>query len=213
MSEPTPPPPPQRRNWTLPIVAGVLALVVVAVVCVGGSVMTYLALRKPDTPPAPTPAPTTASTPTPPPTAPKTNAECLIGDWLETSHVSTAEIFGTRVQLYSKGTVHRFGSDGVSTTVYDNLVHAGQANGSNYEVIHNGKIVLNYLADETNLHYSNPKVEGTTTWKVDGKVRDTEPMQVLLTPETYKCSGDQLRIYGDQYAIEYQRIRPPGVPV
>ncbi len=190
-----------------------MALVVVAVVCIGGGVAAYLTMRESgDTsnPPTPTPAPSQVIASPP---APKTHADCLVGDWIETSYAGTAEIYGTRVQLTSKGALVRFSPEGTTLTLYENLVRTGQADGNNYEVIHNGRVGFNFVADETTLHYSNPQVEGTTTWKVNGKVRDTEPMQVLLTPETYKCSGNQLRIFGDNYAMEYQRIVPPGVPV
>lgn len=205
------PPPPKSRNWTLPIIAGAAALAVVLLVCVVGSATAYFTLRDRNTG-APAPTPTPAPVRPQSPAAAKSPADCLIGDWTETSYVSTAEINGTRVQLTGKGTLVRFSPDGTTTSVYDNIVVSGTASGKSYEVVHNGTTLLNYQSDEKNIHYSNPRVDGTTTWKINGKVDGTQPMKVLLTPETYRCSGNDLRLYGDQYAIELQRILPPGIP-
>lgn len=211
----TPPAARSRRDWTLPIVAGVLALVVVLVVCVVGGITAFVTLRGESKPSASPSVAAPRPSVSPPPTA-KPAQDCLLGDWEETSYVATVEIFGVRVQLTGKGRLMRI-EPGTTTSVYDNYVVAGSANGSRYEVVHNGTIVLNYQADATSLHFSNPKVQGTTTWKVNGRVRDSEPMQVLLTPDKYICSGNELRIYGegdgDGYASELRRILPPGVPV
>lgn len=128
------------------------------------------------------------------------------------SWADRADIFGTRVELSAKGAVMRLSADGVSTTVYENVVSTGTASGNNYEVIHAGTIQTNYVADETTILSSNPRAEGTTTWKVNGKVRHSQKMGVSIHPETYKCREDDLRTFGEQSATEWRRIRPPGTP-
>ncbi len=189
---------------------GALVIVVVLVVCAIGGVAALLALRQKSAPaPGVTLAPTRA---TESPRAGEQGAPCLVGDWLEVSYANTANIYGTRVQLTGKGIVTRYSADGVNTTVLENTVRSGSAGGATYEVIFNGVTKLNYQADATTIYYSSPQTEGTTTWRVNGKVQDTEAITMRLTPSTYKCQGNQLRVYSEDYAAEFERILPPGAP-
>jgi hypothetical protein len=211
----TPAAPSDRRDWTLPMVTGVAALVALLVVCAVGSTATYLVLRGDPAPPPSSgppvmPSPSAKASPAPPPAS--SGRDCLIGDWLQTSWADWATIFGTRVQLSAKGAMMRLAADGTSIIVYENVVSVGTASGDNYEVIHNGTIQTNYVADETTILSSNPRAEGTTTWKVNGKVRESQKMGVTLNPETYKCQGDDLRTFSGESATEWRRIRPPGTP-
>ncbi|HEX6683196.1 MAG TPA: hypothetical protein VF062_10390 [Candidatus Limnocylindrales bacterium] len=191
-----------------------LAIVVVLAVCLVASATAFVSLRgknataSPDVT-VPTPAPSVLPTPQ----SNKPGPECLIGDWLLTSFANTAEIYGANVPLTGKGSVSRYGPDGVNIGVYDNLVLSGTAGGDSYEVIHNGILKLNYVADDTSIRYSNPVAEGTTTWKVNGRVRNSEPLGASLDPDTYKCQGNELRLFWEGGASEYQRILPPGVPI
>lgn len=149
--------------------------------------------------------------PTPPPTA-KSPQACLIGVWLQTSYVTTAKIYGVDVQLRGKGTVLQVDSE-TWTNKSDKVVVSGTADGKRYDVVFDSTITTNYKADDTTIHFSNPRVKGTTTWKVNGKVTDSEPTTVLLRSNTYHCSGDELRLYAEEYASEWKRVHPPGVPV
>ncbi|HCU52535.1 MAG TPA: hypothetical protein DGG94_22530 [Micromonosporaceae bacterium] len=203
-----------RRDWTVPVLLGAVALAVLVVVCVAGSAAAFLSFRaKPANNSSATPAPSTSRpAPTQPP-ATMAPADCLIGDWEEVSYVTNSEIYGVTVQLTGKGSLIRFAADGTSVTVLNNVVVSGSAQGSSYEVIHNGSLALNYVADATTINYSNPKASGTTTWKVDGKVRDTEPIRASLKPDTYRCQGNDLRLFSETGATELKRILPPGTPV
>ncbi|MFD0594501.1 hypothetical protein ACFQZ4_20405 [Catellatospora coxensis] len=206
--------PEQRgRDWTVPIVVGVVLLVVVLVVCLGGAAAAYLLARRA---PGPLPSPSTSPSPSPvavlPSPTPMSPARCLIGQWRETSYTSSAEIFGVTVQLTGAGTLLSYGADGTLVTV-DKVTRKGTRNGDRYEVIHNGTTRLNYEADEEMISYSNASATGTTTWKVNGSVRDRENLSTTITPDRYTCKGDKLRIYGDSYSIEADRILPPGRPV
>lgn len=190
--------------------AGALVLTVIMAACVIGGIATVTMLRDS---PAPRPVATSLPSPTittPPPNT-RTPQRCLLGEWRQTSYISTAEIFGVRVQLTGSG-AHLLFRPEEAVTTYDNYVVTGTADGSRYEVIHHGTVTLNYHAEGTTLRYSNARVQGVSTWKVDGRVRESEPMQVLLDPETYHCTGNELRLYGDGYASEYRRLLPPGVP-
>ncbi|GAA1374755.1 hypothetical protein [Catellatospora chokoriensis] len=201
----------QRRDWTVPIVVGVVVLIVALVVCLGGAAAAYL-LTRPDpvAPPSPSPSPSpVAAVPSPTPVSP---ARCLIGQWRETSYTSSAELFGVTVQLTGAGTLLSYGADGTLVTV-DKVTRTGTRNGDRYEVIHNGSTRLNYEADDEMISYSNASATGTTTWKVNGSVRDRENLSTTITPERYTCKGDKLRVYGDGYSIEADRILPPGRPV
>jgi hypothetical protein len=203
-----------RRDWTLPITLGVVLLVVALVVCLAGGAAAYLLTRDRTVAPAPSPSPSPSPSPVavvPSPT-PVSPARCLIGRWRETSYAASASLFGVTVQLTGSGTLLEFGADGTLTTV-DKVTRKGTRDGDRYEVIHNGGSQMHYEADDDTISYSDPKSTGTTTWKVNGSVRDTEKLGVVLTPERYSCKGDKLRIYGDDYAIEAERILPPGRPV
>ncbi|GIF98484.1 hypothetical protein Cci01nite_35780 [Catellatospora citrea] len=201
----------QRRDWTVPIVVGVVVLIVALVVCLGGAAAAYLLTRPdPAAPPSPSPSPSpVAVVPSPTPASP---ARCLIGQWRETSYTSSAELFGVTVQLTGAGTLLSYGADGTVVTV-DKVTRTGTRNGDRYEVIHNGSTRLNYEADDEMISYSNASATGTTTWKVNGSVRDRENLSTTITPERYTCKGDKLRVYGDGYSIEADRILPPGRPV
>lgn len=198
-----------RRKWTVPILLGALALAVLPVVCIAGSAAAYLAFRG-KSPATSQASPFTAPPPVPTPAPSKSGVDCLVGDWLEVSFVTNASIFGTDVQLTGKGALMRFTAAGLSVTVLDNVSHTGTAQGDTYEVIHNGSLTLNYVADDKTINYSNPQATGTTTWKVDGKVEDTEPIKASLKPETYRCSGDDLRIFSEASATELKRVVGPG---
>jgi hypothetical protein len=173
----------------------VVAIVVVLVACAIGSATAFVTLRR-----QPAPAATSALAPAfPQPTVPqsppsvKSPAGCLIGDWVETSYAGNADIYGTRVQLTGEGTLTRYAADGTVTMVLENVSVTGSAGGDNFEVIHNGVLRMNYIADDTTIHYSNPQSEGTTTWKVNGKERDSAQLKASLKPDTYKCDGNRLR--------------------
>jgi hypothetical protein len=206
MSSPSPTP---GRKWTVPILLGALALAVLLVVCIVGSAAAYLAFRG-KSPATPQASPSSASPPAPTPAPPRSGAQCLVGDWLEVSHVSNANIFGTDVQLTGKGTLMRFTAAGVNVAVLENLTYTGATRGETFEVIHNGSLTLNYVADDETIHYSNPQATGTTTWKVDGRVKATEPIKASLKPETYRCSGNDLRIFSETSATELTRVVGPG---
>ncbi|WP_120316962.1 hypothetical protein [Catellatospora citrea] len=195
----------------MPIVVGVVVLIVALVVCLGGAAAAYLLTRPdPAAPPSPSPSPSpVAVVPSPTPASP---ARCLIGQWRETSYTSSAELFGVTVQLTGAGTLLSYGADGTVVTV-DKVTRTGTRNGDRYEVIHNGSTRLNYEADDEMISYSNASATGTTTWKVNGSVRDRENLSTTITPERYTCKGDKLRVYGDGYSIEADRILPPGRPV
>jgi hypothetical protein len=195
----------------------VVAIGVVLALCVAGSATAYLVYRQRTAPaPSESPSPSPARTPGPPqPSAqPGTSGpDCLVGVWVEVSVSSWANIYGTRVQLIGKGAVASFGADGVHRALFDNLVRAGTAAGDNYEVIHNGKAQTNYTVDATTVYYSNPVTEGQTTWKINGRVRTSEQFRLTLAPDTYKCQGNDLRLFSEDYAAEFKRIVPPGTPV
>jgi hypothetical protein len=213
--QPTPP----RRDWTLPVVLGaVLLAMVLLVLCVAGGAAAFFALRgRADAPPvataSPSVSPSPSKTPAPPPPS-VSPADCLIGNWRETSYTSTANLFGVRVQISGSGTLMRINGNGTLNTV-DKVTRRGTAGGDRYEVIHNGATTLNYQADDSTIHYSNPRATGTTTWKVNGRTQDTEPMKATLGSDSYTCKGNELRLYNDSdgYTIEWQRVLPPGQPV
>ncbi|WP_155374242.1 hypothetical protein [Catellatospora vulcania] len=206
-------PEPQRRDWTVPVVVGVVVLVVALVVCLGGAAAAYLLTRTdpvaaPSASPSPTPSPV-AVLPSPAPASP---ARCLIGQWRETSYTASADIFGVNVQLTGAGTLLDYRANGTLVTV-DKVTRKGTRNGDRYEVIHSGSSRLNYEADEELINYSNAVTTGTSTWKINGSVRERQKMTTSITPDRYTCRGDRLRLYGDGYSIEAERILPPGRPV
>lgn len=200
-----------RRQWTIAIIVGAIALVFVLVLCLAGGAAALWAWRsspdpEPSTTAVSTSAPSVSPSPSPSP-SPLTPAACLIGDWLENTATTNASIFGTSVQLTGGGTIVRFTADGVNVLYMDNVTLSGQANGDQYDVVHNGSLTMNYEANDTTINYSSPRSAGNTTWKVNGKTRDTEPMKASLKPQTYSCKGDQLRLYGESGADELTRVR------
>jgi hypothetical protein len=205
-----------RRQWTIALIIGAIALVFVLVICVAGGAAGFLAWRSTaDSSPSvtadatsiPSVSPTPSPSPSPSP-SPLTPAACLIGDWRENTATTNSEIFGVSVQLTGGGATVHFTTAGENVLRLENVVMAGKANGDSYEVIHNGTLTMNYEATDTTIHYSNPRASGNTTWKVNGKTRDTEPLKGTLKPQTYSCKGDQLRLYGQTGADELTRIKP-----
>lgn len=197
----TPPPPVTRRDWTLPIIAGVVAIVIVLAVCLVGSAAAFLSLRS-------KPVPSRGETvPSALPNGPNvTGAECLIGDWLETSNVLTYQMLGSRLQFSGQGAITRFSTDGSVFTLYQNVVYAASSGSNRYEIVNNGSMLLDYEADATTIRYSNPVTLGTSTLKVNGVVNTAETLTASTASETYTCQGNKLRIQGDQYVTELQRI-------
>jgi hypothetical protein len=197
----TPPPPVTRRDWTLPIIAGVVAIVIVLAVCLVGSAAAFLSLRSQ---PIAGPGETVPSVL---PSGPNvTGAECLIGDWLETSNALTYQMLGSRLQFTGKGAVTRFSTDGSAFTLYQNVVYAASSGSNHYEIVINGSMLLDYEADATTIRYSNPVTLGTSTLKINGVVSTAETMTASTAPETYTCQGNRLRLQTDQYLTELQRI-------
>jgi hypothetical protein len=197
----TPPPPVTRRDWTLPIIAGVVAIVVVLAVCSVGSVLAFVSLRREQPPSTGTPAPSVL------PTQPnvKTGPECLIGDWLETNNVLTLDVGGSEVRFSGKGAITKFAPGGNLFQLLQNVVYAGSAGGNQYEIVVSGSLVMDYAADATTIHYSDPVAVGTTIIKVNGTVSATEELTASLTPETYTCQGNELRLVGERSTTELQR--------
>jgi hypothetical protein len=203
--------PQDRRSWTIAIFAGVIVLVLVAFLCVAGGAAGFLALRSssgeaaaptPETVAAPSVSPSASPSPSPSPPSP---AACLVGDWVMKTSTNNTQLFGVNVQLTGSGWTSRYSATEIVVNL-NNVVMSGQANGDSYEVIHNGTITLNYQATENTIYYSNPRVVGSTTWKVNGRTRDSEPLRASLKSETYMCAGDQLRVYTDVGAAELTRV-------
>lgn len=190
-----------------PIIAGAVAIVVVLAVClVGGAAALMLrgqAVAGPTAAPAPSVWPTRPDI--------KSGPECLIGDWIQTNITSTAEIGGVTVRLTGEGTVARYAADGTYAALMDNVVLSGTAGGDSYEVIFHGSLTFHYAADETTIRYSSPASRGITTWKINGMVRTSEPISATLEPDTYRCEGNELRLFWREGAAEYQRTAPAGV--
>ncbi|WP_144126955.1 hypothetical protein [Catellatospora sichuanensis] len=197
----------------MPVVVGVVVLVVFLVVCLAGGAAAYFALRgEPAAAPSPSPvAAVSPSTPPPPPPS-AAPAACLVGSWRETSYTANWEMYGNKIQFTGAGTLMQVNADGTMTTV-DKVTRRGAGYGDRYEMIHNGTTKLNYVADDKTINYSSPRATGTTTLKVNGRQRAREPLKATITPETYSCKGDELRLFGEVYSSEWERIRPPGRPV
>jgi len=197
----TPPPPVTRRDWTLPIIAGVVAIVVVLAVCLVGTGAAFVSLRRQTTlnPGEPVPSAT--------PDAPNvTGPECLIGDWIETNSVLTVDAGSTRLQFKGQGALVKYATDGRLLVVYQNVVYTASSSSNRYEVVNNGTMLLEYEADATTIRYSKPVTVGTATLKTNGVVSTATPLEASVTPETYTCQGNQLRLEGQQSVIELRRI-------
>ncbi|MDI1460440.1 hypothetical protein QEZ54_05620 [Catellatospora sp. KI3] len=197
----------------MPVVVGVIALVCVLVLCLAGGAAGYYFLYRDGSDPSPTPSPLAAaaspqpSAPAPAPT--KAPQDCLIGDWLETSYTSNTEFSTGTVQLTGKGTRFSYGADGVLRMVY-NTTRTGSLDGDKYQVIHKGNVTMNYVADEKTINYSSPKTTGTTTLKINGSTNNSRKLTMSVDPDSYSCKGDDLRLFGENYAMEAKRVRPPG---
>jgi hypothetical protein len=201
----TPPPPVTRRDWTFPIIAGVVAIVVVLAVCLLGTAMAFVSLRDPSVPdpgasgqPAPSVGPTQRNVGSGP--------ECLIGDWAETNYALTTLMGTSQVRLTGKGAASKFSTDGTLFQLYQNVTYAGSADGNTYEVVVNGSLMVDYEADATTIRYSNPVTLGTTTLKINGVVDAWDKLEASLTPESYTCQGNKLRLTGEGTVTELQRI-------
>ncbi|MEV4410856.1 hypothetical protein [Catellatospora sp. NPDC049609] len=206
--------PDKGRDWTVPVIVGAVLLVLVLVLCVAGGAAAYLLARRGD--PAPVAAASPSRSPSPaaaaPSPSPASPARCLVGRWKETSYTGNADIYGANVQLTGSGALFDFRADGTLVAVHK-TTRRGTSSGDRYEVIHNGTITISYEADDKMIHYSNVRATGTTTWKVNGSTRGRQNLSSTLDPERYTCKGDKLRLYGENFAVEADRILPPGRPV
>jgi len=135
-----------------------------------------------------------------------TGAECLIGDWIETNGTFTLLAGNTKLQFSGNGSLTKFSTDGKVLVVYKNVVYAASSSLNRYEVINNGTFMLDYATDATTIRYSNPVTVGTATLKINGTVNTTAPLVASLTPETYTCQGNKLRLQGEQSVTELQRL-------
>ncbi|WP_155372882.1 hypothetical protein [Catellatospora vulcania] len=190
-----------------------VVLVVLLVLCVGGGAAAYLTLRgEPASSPSPSTAASPSPSPSPVPSPSAAPAACLIGSWRETSFTANWMMYGSKVQFTGSGTLMRINADGTMATV-DKTIRRGAAHGDRYEMIHNGTTKLHYVADDKTINYSAPQTTGTTTLKVNGSRRASEKLRATITPETYSCKGDELRLFGEVYSSEWERILPPGRPV
>ncbi|WP_191839692.1 hypothetical protein [Catellatospora chokoriensis] len=204
---------PERRDWTTPVVVGVVVLGMLLVLCLAGGAVAYFALRgEPASTPSPSPVAAAPASPSPLPRPSLAPAACLIGSWRETSYTANWEMYGNKIQFTGAGTLMRIDADGTMATV-DKVTRRGAGYGDRYEVIHNGTTKLNYVADDKTINYSSPRTTGTTTLKVNGRQRASEPLKATITPEAYSCKDDRLRLFGEVYSSEWERILPPGRPV
>ncbi|GHJ45956.1 hypothetical protein Cs7R123_32980 [Catellatospora sp. TT07R-123] len=195
----------------MPVVVGVIGLVVLLVLCLGGGAAGYYLLRRNGSAPSPSAAAAPAS-PLPsvaPPAPSRAPQDCLVGDWLETSYTSNVEFYDGTVQLTGKGVRFSYGADGVLRMVY-NTTRKGTRSGDRYEVIHKGNVVMNYVADEKTINYSSPQTTGTTTLKINGSTNNSQKLTMSVNPDSYSCKGDELRLFGEDYAMEATRVLPPG---
>ncbi|GIF96750.1 hypothetical protein Cci01nite_18440 [Catellatospora citrea] len=191
----------------------VVVLGMLLVLCLAGGVAAYFALRgEPASTASPSPVAAASASPSPLPRPSVAPAACLIGSWRETSYTANWEMYGNKIQFTGAGTLMRIDADGTMATV-DKVTRRGAGYGDRYEVIHNGTTKLNYVADDKTINYSSPRTTGTTTLKVNGRQRASEPLKATITPETYSCKDDRLRLFGDVYSSEWERILPPGRPV
>jgi hypothetical protein len=206
--------PDQRRDWTVPVIVTAVVLVLACVLCAVGGAGAYLLSRDGDPAPSPSASPSpspVAASPAPPPSPPSPKS-CLVGRWSEKSYTVYADIYGTKVQLRGAGAVFDFRADG-TVTIVRKVTLKGTADGDRYEVIMNGTHTINYQVDDKEISYFSPQSTGTITWKINGRTRDTEKLIWITTPDRYTCQGDDLRLYGEDYATELTRVTPPGRPV
>ncbi|MBV1849598.1 hypothetical protein [Catellatospora tritici] len=190
-----------------------IALVCVLVLCLAGGAAGYYFLSRDGSDPSPSPSPVAAAaSPQPsvaPPAPSKAPQDCLIGDWLETSYTTNAEFLAGTVQLTGKGVRFSYGADGVLRMVY-NTTRTGTRDGDKYQVIHKGNVTMNYVADDKTINYSSPKTTGTSTLKINGSTEGSQKLTMSVNPDSYSCKGDELRLFGEDYAMEAKRVLPPG---
>jgi hypothetical protein len=116
------------------------------------------------------------------------------------------QVGGSEVRFNGKGATLRFSTDGSVFQELKNVVYAGSSSGNRYEIVVNGSLLMEYEADATTIRYSNPFGVGTSTLKINGTVSASEEISASLTPETYTCQGNLLRLAGEQSLTELQRI-------
>jgi hypothetical protein len=131
---------------------------------------------------------------------------CVVGTWTETSHEIDGQVNGVKVRFSGKGVIQKFRPDGTLLLDYTGVILTGTSNGVAYEWNYAGTLNYNYQTSNGFILLSNPAGTGTATFKVDGSVQSTRPMQGTIAPERYTCAGDVIREYTDIYAIEASRI-------
>lgn len=208
-------PVPARTN-PLPVVLvglGILVAVCVVASVVGIGLWQWNRTESPTaTSPTRSPASPAQSPASPPPTntsaPPLTGPACLVGRWRETVYQADAVINGVTVRMTGAGTIQEFGSAGVLT--YDagaGTTITGTSGGNTYTATSIGKFTINYQVVGTEIHYSNSQSSGgTRVWKRDGRQIEKETLIGSLAPETFTCTGTELRLFSTDYSIELERV-------
>ncbi|MEJ3748016.1 Hsp70 family protein [Actinomycetes bacterium KLBMP 9797] len=189
-----------RRRLPLVAAAGV-ALVLIA----GAGVAGAAALGDDDPKgqgAGPTASPTPAS-PSPSPSPSRSIAPnldpCVVGTWRSVSAQGFHSINGDQVPLTGRaGAIQTYRPDGTGTLDFNKSTDkVGTHDGAKWSERTRGTISFKVRHSNGKEYVSDVRAKGTITLYRNGSRRNQIPLSLVLEPEEYYCSGNQLQFHGD----------------
>jgi hypothetical protein len=134
---------------------------------------------------------------------------CVVGTWIETSHIVYRDIGGKPVQFKSTGLTQRFSANGLATVDYDpGNTETAAINGHTVEIVATGTITWRYTTHNGQIVYSDPAASGSVTVKVDGVPKGSSALQGSVEPDNYTCAEHTMTQTTTRYTIRLHRVTP-----
>jgi hypothetical protein len=139
---------------------------------------------------------------------------CLVGTWTGTSEDITNTINNEPVQFTGPGPTQTFQADGNGVTDYGTAgtVFTATVNGDQWTEIIKGRATWHYQAQHGSMLGSSVSPHGSWELLDNGVYNNGGPLSMQFGPETYTCSGNSLKEYLTNGAVELTRKLPSPPP-
>jgi hypothetical protein len=151
---------------------------------------------------APSPGPTGTASPSP------SADPCVVGVWLEERHDENLLLLVIGVVPFrGGGTFQRYSVTGRVTVDYGSGVRMTGVKGADtYEFVFSGIVVYSYHVQDGQVHYDNPRADGTETLYRNGKLYYTAPLAARpAPPRNLNCGSVAMSLTTADLTIEARR--------